>query len=93
MNLGSIRVNDPANGVLSRKDGREVIAYWKVTEMKEHVMFYTDSNSLEFEERFSGSTGSVGKRFYPVTSSIINGDSWSGKWLTVMTDRSFAGSV
>ena len=91
VNLGSITVD--TGSVLSKKEGREVIAYWEVVEMRQHSMFYTDVNSLEFEQRMSGTPDNIGKRFYPVTSAIINGDLLSSKWLTIMTDRSFGGSV
>ena len=93
VNLGSIRVSDPSDGMLSRKNGREVIIYWDVLEMNNHAMFYTDSNSLGFVSRMSKQTDNIGKRFFPVTSAIINGDNMSNKWLAVMTDRSFGGSI
>ena len=93
VNLGSIRVNDPSDSMMSRKNGREVIIYWDVIEMKNHFTFYTDSNSLGFVPRMSKQTDNIGQRFFPVTSAIINGESMSNKWLTVMTDRSFGGSI
>ena len=52
VNLGSIR---------AQKEGREVIAYWEVKEMTNHVLFYTDSNGLEFEPRVASFNKEVGK--------------------------------
>ena len=61
--------------------------------MTNHVLFYTDSNGLEFEPRVASLNIEVGKRFFPVTSIIINGDERSNKWLSVISDRPFGGSI
>lgn len=53
--------------------------------------FYTDSNGLGMIKRSISTTEPIGRRFFPVTSAITQGDASS--WLTVFTDRTFSGSV
>ena len=88
------------NGIEVSEDGLEVMAQWKLKDMKNDGIFYTDSNCLEMQKRrldwrpdFDLKTISkMSSNFYPIDSAIALRDVNSSLQMTVMNDRSQGGS-
>ena len=82
------------------KKGKEVIAKWKVLDMDNEQVFYTDSNGLEMQERKVDyrptwdlqTDMKVSANYFPVNSAIAVRDQNQHVQMTVMNDRSQGGS-
>ena len=85
----------------STNTGKEVVANWDLVNFASANTFYTDSNGLEMQKRilnerpdFTLETHEfASSNYYPINSAIAIRDTSSGMQLTVMNDRSQAGSV
>ena len=88
------------NGIEVSEFGIEVMAKWKLKDMKNDGVFYTDSNCLEMQKRRLDSrpdftletTMKMASNFYPIDSAIALRDIYSPLQMTVMNDRSQGGS-
>ena len=81
--------------------GKEVVVTWFTPDIEHGDTFYTDSNGLEMQERklnyrptwdFS-SAMNISSNFYPINSAMAIRDETKLLQMTIMNDRSQAGSV
>lgn len=86
--------------------GKEVVVEFASPEFNNNGTFYTDSNGLDMQKRIlnyrptwnvsnnydDGSILNITANFYPVVSAIQIADESKGKTLTVLNDRSQAGT-
>jgi len=81
--------------------GKDVTVNWKMLDFEANSTFWTDSNGLEMQERilnyrpswnWSGDQN-ISSNYYPVNSAIAMRDSSTSRQVTVMNERSQAGSA
>ena len=95
-----IQMTDIPVSPLRHEAGKEVVAKWRVLDMDNDGVFYTDSNGLEMQERIVGyrptwnltTNMTVSSNYYPINSAIAIRDKKSPVQMTVMNDRSQGGA-
>ena len=95
-----IQMTDIPVEPLRHEAGKEVVAKWRVLDMDNDGVFYTDSNGLEMQERIVGyrptwnltTNMTVSANYYPINSAIAIRDKNSTVQMTVMNDRSQGGA-
>lgn len=87
--------------VMADDQGKDVTVNWKLLDFEANSTFWTDSNGLEMQERilnyrpswnWSGDQN-ISSNYYPVNSAIAMRDSSTSRQVTVMNERSQAGSA
>jgi len=87
--------------VMADDQGKDVTVNWRMLDFEANSTFWTDSNGLEMQERilnyrpswnWSGDQN-ISSNYYPVNSAIAMRDSSTSRQVTVMNERSQAGSA